>query len=97
MGERRDQRDDVGERTLILVGLLDRKVGQVLFHPTAEGVLASASGDHIVSPHLNNNTITTPTITVARERERRLNLIFPLLVTRSDYGISTMKNLQRFN
>lgn len=25
-----------------------RKVGQVLFHPTAENVLASASGDHIV-------------------------------------------------
>ena len=27
---------------------LDRKVGQVIFHPTAQNVLTSASGDHLV-------------------------------------------------
>jgi coronin-1B/1C/6 len=53
--------------TCILLGLIDRKVGNVTFHPIAENVLASASGDYtlklwdIISSS-NNLTLTHPDI-----------------------------------
>ncbi|KAF7370174.1 Coronin [Mycena sanguinolenta] len=68
-------------RTLTPVARLDasaRKVGQVLFHPTASNVVASASGEHVVkTPSNPSPSPPTGTLLATTCRDRKLRLFDP--------------------